>query len=121
MFLAALPSHPDIMQALGFILTGLFMVMLVLASLNLFITSAGFFFKRIDQRAAASAAAAAAAAHVHAAETAPAEDPNLVAVISAAVHATLDGQEFRIMSVEPSGGSWAREGLRQTFSSHRLR
>lgn len=46
---------------------------------------------------------------------------HLAALITAAVHVTLAGRAHRIVRIEPASNGWAREGRRETFSSHRIR
>ncbi|WOO40205.1 OadG family protein [Rubellicoccus peritrichatus] len=54
-------------------------------------------------------------------ETAEVEDPEVAAVISAAVYTMLKDRPHRIVSIRPGGPGWAQEGRRQIFSSHRVR
>ena len=51
----------------------------------------------------------------------PDVEPELVAVIAAAVHLTLH-EPVRVVAIRPASESgWAAEGRRQIFSSHRVR
>jgi len=47
-------------------------------------------------------------------------DPQLVAVIAAAV-ATCAGKNRRIISIQPQGTAWERAGRQSVLSSHRIR
>ena len=49
------------------------------------------------------------------------EQLKIFAAISAAVHLVLKDQRFRVRTIRPVDHSWAQEGRRQIFSSHRLR
>lgn len=46
--------------------------------------------------------------------------PELVAVIAAAVSATL-GQQVRIISIKPTSTQWERAGRQSVLTSHRIR
>jgi Na+-transporting methylmalonyl-CoA/oxaloacetate decarboxylase gamma subunit len=53
-----------------------------------------------------------------------AEDLNelrVYAAISAAIHLVMKDHRFRVRSIRATDHSWAQEGRRQIFSSHRLR
>lgn len=45
----------------------------------------------------------------------------IYAAISAAIHVVLKDHRFRVRSIRTADHSWAQEGRRQIFSSHRLR
>jgi Na+-transporting methylmalonyl-CoA/oxaloacetate decarboxylase gamma subunit len=49
------------------------------------------------------------------------DDPHYIAVISAAIHCLMNGRRHRIVSVRSDNSSWAAEGRRQIFSSHKVR
>jgi hypothetical protein len=118
----------------GVVVVGFLFVMLVLAALSAVTTILGVCFMR---QAAADLAKVAAAAERTAAQLSPAalapaavvphaapdadEEPVVIAVIAAAVHAVIGERAHHIVSIRPATGGWAQEGRRQIFSSHRVR
>lgn len=130
----------------GTVVLGFVFVLVVLALLAAVTALIGAFFTRQAAREAAQAARAAgeaaekaasaaesgapkAPAGADSATTAPApapeppvaEDPQLLAVVAAAVHSVFGERPHRIVSVRQSRTGWAQEGRRQIFSSHRVR
>ncbi len=127
--LAQLPDQPTLSEVLGFQLTGLIVVFGALATLWLVLELMGVFFRRrqaqktIKKQPVAKARTKAAEPP---APAAPAEDglsPVTVAAVAAAVHVALGGRPHRVVSIRASNGStsWAAEGRREHFSSHRVR
>jgi hypothetical protein len=70
--------------------------------------------------ASASPALPATAASVKPA-VAPGVEPGVLAAIAAVVHVLMDGRPHRIVSLQPAGETWAREGRREIFESHHVR
>lgn len=110
-------------------------VFVVLGSLWLLMELIGAYFKRRDaqlQKSEAGAqeakAAAVASASPKPAVVPGAVAPEIIAVVSAAVHVALAGKRHRVVSVRPeahpagqSGSVWAVEGRRDIFASRRPR
>jgi hypothetical protein len=119
--LAYLPDFPTLGESFGFQLNGLIVVMLALSSIWGVLELIGLYFKRVERLARAAAPAPAAPASA-VPTTASGLAPETVAVIAAAVYATVGGR-FRIHAVTPAElpVDWAREGRREIFASHRLR
>lgn len=119
---AALPDRPQLWESLGYQLNGLIVVFVALGMIWGLLEVLGLFFRRAEPKPAPAAAVAAPPAA--AVPSAPVADmaPELVAVITAAVHLTFGGRARiqAIVPVEPEQG-WAREGRRQIFSSHQVR
>jgi hypothetical protein len=124
--LAYLPDFPTLGESFGFQLNGLIVVMLALSSIWGTLELIGLYFKRAERLARASAPGPAAPTSAETASAVPATAsglaPETVAVIAAAVYATVGGR-FRIHAVTPAElpVDWAREGRREIFASHRLR
>lgn len=120
---AALPERPQLSESIGYQINGLIVVFLALALIWVLLEIMGAYFKRTAQgpKPAVSSAAPAPAA---AAPQVPAGGltPELLAVISAAVHVTLgaNAQLKAVLPVEPNP-TWAHEGRRQIFASHQVR
>lgn len=118
---AALPDRPPLWETLGYQLNGLIVVFVALGLIWGLLEVLGLFFRRAAPKPAPAAAVAPPAAtgpSVPSAEMAP----ELVAVITAAVHLTFGGRA-RIQAIVPveHEQGWAREGRRQIFSSHQVR
>jgi len=98
---------------------GFLFVMIVLAALAVVTAIIGLFFSRSarhsDKQATVPIIKTASAASSMAA------DPALLAVIAAAVHASIGDRPHRLVSIDREGQEWAQEGRRQIFSSHRVR
>lgn len=104
------------------ILLGFVFVIVVLAILAGVTQAVGFIFSMKKPAAAKPVAVAAAPAPVAAAPAASEGiSPEVVAVIAAAVHTTLE-RPHRILSIRPSTDRyWAAEGRREIFRSHKVR
>ncbi len=120
LFLANIPTHPTLLEALEFLGLGQIMVLVVLGSLLLLISTNGFFFSRVER---ANTKKKATAEPKTAPKSTPqkSEDQAIPAVIAAAVTEALDGQNHQILRVSKTRDAWASEGRRQIFTSHRLR
>ncbi|GAA5484723.1 OadG family transporter subunit [Haloferula sargassicola] len=116
--LANVPLHPSMTEAIEFLAVGQIMVLFVLGALMLFITLNGLGFTRAANKPKPAAQPAPAPAAVPAA---PAVDEAIPAVLAAAVAVALEGQAYQIVRITPTRDSWASEGRRQIFSSHRVR
>lgn len=120
--LAALPDYPTMGESVLFQLTGLVVVFLALGSIWGMLEIMGVFFRRAKPVPPAAATAAPSSV---APATADTTSPELLAVISAAVHVALAGRPHRIAAVVPapvdSEHDWAREGRRTIFASHKTR
>lgn len=123
--LAALAERPSWTDALVFQLNGLVVVFVALGSIWLAMTVAGWFFRRAAAKPMAVPAGPAAAAPAATAAPEAAGDglePETLAEIAAAVHATL-GPRYRVRAVATGDMhiEWAQEGRRQIFASHKVR
>lgn len=148
--IALLPDFPTFGESLAFQINGLLVVLLALGAIWLLLELSGAIFRRIAVRPATQPdlatppvspppvfapeipplTCALIAATVHAASkgrlrvlsAAPVEPEVLHALIAAAVHCAFEGRA-RVVSVQAlhSDPSWAREGRRDIFSSHRIR
>jgi Na+-transporting methylmalonyl-CoA/oxaloacetate decarboxylase gamma subunit len=127
--LAALDLHPGFGESIGFILLGFGLVLTVLAILWGSCALLGKFFKnrpaaRMPAADPADTPAPAKPMQATADAMTPdsAEEGRIVAVVSAAVYATL-GTHHKIISIRPTGErqAWSVEGRRSIFQSHRIR
>lgn len=109
-------------------------VFVVLGALWLLMELIGAYFKRRDaqlQKDKAAALAAKVAAVPGAKSPAPgAVTPEIIAVVTAAVHTTLEGRRHHVVSVTPGtlpghatplSSVWAAEGRRDIFASRKPR
>ena len=121
--LAILPRYPDAEQNAAFIIVGFGFVVIMLAILASVTSAIGSIFSRIKPKApvAAPVLAAAPAPAPKPIPAAEPENPHLMHIIAAAVHTALKGKPHRISSVRKQSDSWAQEGRRQIFSSHKVR
>lgn len=107
------------------VIVGFLFVMIVLSALTAMTFLLGAIFSRLASRATEIQKTTLALANPPdantPAETLDEEDPAIIAVIAAAVHSVVGDRAHRIISVRSSGPSWAQEGRRQIFSSHRVR
>lgn len=128
--LATLPEFPSIGEALAFQINGLIVVFIALGSIWGLLEIMGLFFRqRSTTRAKVAATPApqtASPAPLSAAPAAPptpaALAPELTAVIAASI-ATVLQQPHRIRSISADAPppTWAHEGRREIFGSHRIR
>ena len=99
----------NVMNNLNYQIVGIMVVMMCLGGLAVILTISGSIAAAIQNRAKAKTAAPVAA-------------PEMVAVISAAVDAGLDGMSHRIVEIKQSPGSgYAAAGRAEIFASHRIR
>ncbi len=126
--LAALPDYPTIGDSLLFQLNGLIVVFIALGSIWGLLEIMGWFFRRTKPSTPSPAAASSLPPATAGASTPPPADhipPELLAVISAAVHVATAGRPHRIAAIVPapleSELDWAREGRRTIFASHKTR
>jgi len=109
-------------SAINLVLTGFLFVVLVLALLAAMTWLGGRFFARQDALKPPLSKKTVKAPKVEPSPAADAEvEGQLAAVITAAIHLTLQEQKFRVRSIRRMAPGWAQEGRRQIFSSHRLR
>jgi Na+-transporting methylmalonyl-CoA/oxaloacetate decarboxylase gamma subunit len=117
---AYLSEYPTISESLGFQLTGLVVVFTALGSIWCLLELMALWFKRTG-RAAKPAVAAAVAA------PAPVSpdglEPQVIAAMAAAVHATLGrtGRITSIVQVDAPDHGWGLEGRRQIHSARKVR
>jgi Oxaloacetate decarboxylase, gamma chain. len=124
--LATLPDYPSVGESVLFQLNGLIVVFLALGSIWGMLELMGVIFRRSKPAVTPPASAAAtspAAAPTPASTPACAVPPEIIAVISAAVHVATAGQPHRIAAIVPANAQldWAREGRRTIFASHKTR
>lgn len=110
------PESGTLTENLTFIGLGFGYVVFTLLVMFLLTELVGVYFKK---KAAKEMASAPAPVPVIPAPQAPETDPRLVAVIAAALKATLD-ESHRIVSIRASMPDWSREGRRAIFDSHRI-
>ncbi|MBC2592998.1 OadG family protein [Ruficoccus amylovorans] len=100
---------------------GFVFVIVVLAILAGVTQAVGFIFSMKKPAAPKPVAAAAPAPAAAAPAASEGISPEVVAVIAAAVHTTLE-HPHRILSIRPSADRyWAAEGRREIFRSHKVR
>ena len=121
--LAFAQGMANVMNNLNYQIVGIMVVMLCLGGLAVILTVSGSIAAAIQNRAKAKAAIPAA---VPAAATAAAGKqgmtPEMLALLSAAVDAGLDGMSHRIVEIKQSPGSgYAAAGRAEIFASHRIR
>ena len=98
----------NVMNNLNYQIVGIMVVMMCLGGLAVILTISGSIAAAIQNRAKASAMTELT--------------PEMVAVISAAVDAGLDGMSHRIVEIKQSPGSgYAAAGRAEIFASHRIR
>ena len=121
--LAFAQGMANVMNNLNYQIVGIMVVMLCLGGLAIILTVSGSIAAAIQNRAKAKAAIPAS---VPAAATAAAGKqgmtPEMLALLSAAVDAGLDGMSHRIVEIKQSPGSgYAAAGRAEIFASHRIR
>lgn len=126
--LAALPDYPTIGDSILFQLNGLIVVFIALGSIWGLLEIMGWFFRRTKPSTPSPAPASSLPSAAGTSALPPAAapiPPELIAVISAAVHVATAGRPHRIASIVPapleSELDWAREGRRTIFASHKTR
>lgn len=117
--LAVLPEYPEFTDSITFQLNGLMVVFMALGGIWGLLEFTGMIFRRIDARRAAALPAPTSAGPDSLGE-APIT-PAIYAVIASAVYAEFHGRA-RIVTIESveHDTSWAREGRRAIFYSHRV-
>ena len=114
---ASLPEHPALGESIIYQLNGLVVVFTALSLIWGLLEVMAVWFKR-------SARAANAAPLPAATPAVPAGiEPQVVAAMAAAVHATLGGTPriTSIVRVDAPDGEWTREGRRQIHSARKVR
>ena len=125
--LAFAQGMANIMENLDYQIVGILVVMMCLGGLAVILTISGSIAASIQNKAKAKAAAASAApapvpAAAPAAAGKPGMTPEMLAILSAAVDAGLDGMSHRIVEIKQSPGSgYAAAGRAEIFASHRIR
>ncbi len=113
--LSQLPAQPSLSELLEFQATGLVVVVGALALLWFLLELTGAFFRRRT--------ALPASVPVESAVPDDSINQGVVAAIAAAVHVTLQGRPHQITEIRATDANptWAAEGRRDHFSSHRVR
>ena len=121
--LAFAQGMANVMNNLNYQIVGIMVVMLCLGGLAIILTVSGSIAAAIQNRAKAKAAIPASVPAAATVDSAMTElTPEMVAVISAAVDAGLDGMSHRIVEIKQSPGSgYAAAGRAEIFASHRIR
>lgn len=123
-----MPDKPGVLEAISYQVVGLFVVFTALGSIWLLMEGMGFVFRGVERRKKLNLALATPAAPLPAAAPAGIA-PELIAVITAAAHASLQAGEH-IVSIVPLERypqpniqllAWSSEGRRQHFGSHKVR
>ncbi len=126
---AALPDHPDLLGSITYQLVGLLVVFSALGSIWALMELMGAIFRAADARRARALAAAPASRPASPAASGESVRPEVVAVITAAVYASIDASAT-IVAITPVSPhpepnlnllAWSGEGRRQIFASHKLR
>ncbi|HLP06673.1 MAG TPA: OadG family protein [Opitutaceae bacterium] len=124
---AGLPPHPEFLESITYQVVGLVVVFSALGAIWLLMELMGALFRAADARRARPLPAA----PLPSTATATAGDlrPELIAVITAAVHSSIDSAAT-IVAITPVAAhqetnlnllAWSSEGRRQIFASHKLR
>lgn len=119
----ALTARSSWSEVVGFLVLGLVIVLLTLAGLSLLCALLGYCFQRWQPAARTAPATAHAAKGSSEPSIAGSVDPDLLAVIAAAVTVVLEDQAHRILRIMPAyapgeSNPWGGEGRRQIFASH---
>lgn len=124
---ASLSAHPSLFENFRFQSIGFLIVFAALALLALILSAMGWFFKRSG---AGTPATGAGLTFTKSWESTQEDPHELVAVITAAVYATIE-ESHRIVSIHPVVDgkvmgelylqAWSVEGRRQHFASHKVR
>ncbi len=126
---AALSDRPGIWDSLSYQVVGLLVVFTALGSIWFLMELMGFVFRTIEARKQAGIVAVAAAAPEPIDLPVAGIRPEIVAVITAAAHASLQAGEH-IVAIHPLGhahdvnvqlGAWSSEGRRQIFAGRKVR
>lgn len=129
---ASLPDRPGLLDSLSYQLVGLIVVFTALGSIWILMEAMGYLFRGIERRGQqrlVAAALAAPAAPLVPSRTPSGIAPEVIAVITAAAHASLQAGEhiIAIVPLERAGDhniqllAWSSEGRRQHFGSHKVR
>jgi len=112
---SSLPSHPGWVENLQYQLTGFLVVVFALGSIAILVWIIGKIFAATESKP--ETAAPTATREIKDEIPGP-----VLAAISAAVSATLEGRHFVIYDVARAGRSaWSAEGRRAIYRSHQLR
>ena len=106
---------------LNLVITGFLFVVIVLTLLATMTWLGGRFFARQDSLKPPLSKKTVKAPKASPSPAPEVEDGHIAAVITAAIHLSLQDQKFRVRSIRRMAPGWAQEGRRQIFSSHRLR
>ncbi len=127
-FIATLSAQPSFPETFRFQVVGFLVVMVSLGLIALMLGFMGYCFKKSGSRK--RQATVAATLPEKPLPPVQEDDPELVAVIAAAVGSVINGSH-RIVSIRPvdTGGvsgelylqAWSMEGRRQHFASHKIR
>ena len=124
---ASLPAHMSLLENLRFQTVGFIIVMVILGLIALIMSLVGWLFRNAGGQKLATGAGTALERSLAVIQE---EDPQVVAVIAAAVYSTVE-EAHRIVSIRPviEGKTvedlylqaWSVEGRRQHFASHKIR
>lgn len=126
---ASLPDKPGVLEAISYQVVGLIVVFTALGSIWLLMEGMGMVFREVERRKQLKLSLA-IQPELRAASKAPSGiAPELIAVITAAAHASLQAGEHIISIVPVERDSdrniqllaWSSEGRRQHFGSHKVR
>lgn len=118
--IAALPEHPALGESIVYQINGLVVVFTALALIWSLLEVMAFFFKR--QAPAPAAGTPEVAPSAPAAVAGDGLEPEVVAAMAAAVHATLGGGRITsIIQVDAPVQGWGLEGRRQIHSARKVR
>jgi Na+-transporting methylmalonyl-CoA/oxaloacetate decarboxylase gamma subunit len=126
LILTVLPAYPSFWENFYFKLTGLFVVLVTLGLIALILSGMGWFFKTFGDRGKHTVSRIIPDKLITPVSE---KDPEIVAVITAAVYSEIS-DSHRIISIQPAVGqtradlyrqAWSFEGRRQLFGSHKVR
>ncbi len=108
-------------EGAGFMLLGFFVVLFILLALAGVTAGIGYAFKIKDQLTLKSDAPIVFTPQESKVQAFVA--PEIMAVISAAVYVAMQGNEYKIVSIQAAAKdlSWSEAGRREIFKSHKLR
>ena len=126
---AAISDRPGLWDSISYQVVGLLVVFTALGSIWFLMEVMGFVFRTIEARKRAGAAVVPATAKERMELPLPGVPPEVIAVITAAAHASLQAGEH-IIAIHPLGrdhdvnvqvGAWSSEGRRQIFAGRKVR
>ncbi len=125
----AIPERPGLMESISYQVVGLLVVFTALGSIWFLMEVMGFVFRTIEARKRVQPAATPVSVKETLELPLPGVSPEVIAVITAAAHASLQAGEH-IVAIHPLGSdhdqevrlaAWSSEGRRQIFAGRKVR